>query len=73
MLSEILKWVPVLLSVFITGANCMIFIVIKFNDLKHLEQSVKDLTDTLKDTNKKLDGNAERIAKIEGTCKANHG
>jgi len=70
---ELLKWIPVLISVFITGANCMIFIVIKFNDLKHLEESVKGLTETLKDTNSKLIGTSERIAKIEGKCVANHG
>jgi len=70
---ELLKWIPVLLSVFITGANCMIFIVIKFNDLKHLEASMKNLTETLKETNIKLVGTSERIAKIEGKCTANHG
>jgi len=67
-------------TLLLAGFNAAIFIVIKFNDLKHLEASVKGLVDTLKDTNKeiketndKLDNNAERIAKIEGKCLANHG
>ncbi len=73
MLNEILKWIPVILSIFVTGANCAIFMIMKFNDLKHLEISVKELVETLKETNNKLDNNAERIAKIEGKCTANHG
>jgi hypothetical protein len=70
---EVISIISSLAGLFIAGANCAIFCVIKFNDLKHLETSVKELTDTLKETNNKLDGTAERIAKIEGKCTANHG
>jgi len=70
---EFLKWIPSLISLFLAGANCAIFCIIKFNDLRHLEASVKELTTILKETNEKLDGTAERIATIEGKCKANHG
>lgn len=70
---ELLKWIPSVLGLFLAGFNAAIFIVIKFNDLKHLEESVKDLTKTLTATNEKLIGTAERIAKIEGKCTANHG
>ena len=70
---EIISIIASLAGLFIAGANCAIFCVIKFNDLRHLETSVKELTDTLKETNKKLEGTAERISKIEGKCSATHG
>ena len=70
---ELLKWIPSVLGLFLAGFNAAIFIVIKFNDLKHLEESVKDLTKTLTATNEKLIGTSERISKIEGKCSANHG
>jgi hypothetical protein len=49
------------------------FIKIMKNDLAHLERSVKEITELLKDVNKKLDDNGERIARLEGRCTANHG
>jgi hypothetical protein len=73
MMTEALKWVPALIGLFIAGANCMIFVVIKFNDLVHLDKKIDELTKTIKEMDKKQDGNAERISKIEGKCTANHG
>lgn len=70
---ELLSLVGTGVTLLLAGFNAAIFCVIKFNDLKHLETSVRELTDTLKETNNKLDGTAERIAKIEGKCLANHG
>lgn len=70
---ELLRWIPSLIGLFIAGFNAAIFCIVKFNDLRHLEGSVKELTTILKETNNKLDGTAERIAKIEGKCAANHG
>jgi hypothetical protein len=70
---EIISIVASLVGLFVAGANCAIFCIIKFNDLRHLEESVKELTNILKETNSKLEGTAERIAKIEGKCLANHG
>jgi len=49
------------------------FIKIMKNDLVHLEKNVTALTELLKEVNKKLDKNSERIAKIEDRCAANHG
>jgi hypothetical protein len=60
-------------TLLLAGFNAAIFIVIKFNDLKHLETSVKELVATLKETNKTLMNNGERLATLEGRCKANHG
>jgi hypothetical protein len=70
---ELMRWIPSLIGLFIAGFNAAIFMIIKFNDLKHLETSVKELTKTLTETNEKLGCTAERIAKIEGKCLANHG
>jgi Cu/Ag efflux pump CusA len=71
-----MNWVSLIsigISLLITGFNAALWIVVKFNDLAHLERSVKEITELLKDVNKKLDDNGERIAKLEGRCAANHG
>jgi hypothetical protein len=60
-------------TLILAGANAAFFIVIKFNDLRHLEKSVAELILTLKESVKKQNDNAERLAKIEGKCLANHG
>jgi len=57
------------LSVLSTLCNGAIFMLIKFNDLKHLEISVKDLKDTVKETGNKVDVLAERISCMEGMIK----
>jgi len=70
---EFIKWIPSLIGLFIAGFNAAIFCIVKFNDMKHLEKSLQNLTDVLKKVDEKLDKNSERIAKIEGKCAANHG
>jgi hypothetical protein len=60
-------------GLFLAGANVMIFCIVKFNDLKHQEDALKRIEAGLGEIDKKLDNNAERIAKIEGKCTANHG
>lgn len=70
---ELLRWIPSILGLFIAGFNTAIFIIVKFNDLKHLESSVRELVETLKETNKTLYTNGERLAKLEGRCLSNHG
>jgi len=47
-------------------ANICMFIAIKFNDLRHLELSVKDLKATVEKTGDKLDSLSERISRMEG-------
>ena len=69
---EFIKRIPSLIGLFLAGFNAAIFIVIKFNDLKHLESSISEIKSMIRDYGKKLDNNVERIAKIEGTCSANH-
>jgi hypothetical protein len=66
-------WLPVLVSLFIAGANCAIFAVIKFNDMKHMEEATKRIEKCASDIAKDVKLQGERIAKIEGKCIANHG
>lgn len=63
------EWLPLI----ILGFNAALFIIIKFNDLTHLGKSINEIKESLKEIDKKLDYNAERISTIEGKCKANHG
>ncbi len=60
-------------GLFIAGANCAIFIIIKFNDIKHIAEDIKEIKNALSCIDKKLYTNAEKIGVIEGKCKANHG
>jgi hypothetical protein len=57
----------------LAGANAMIFCIIKFNDLKHQEDSLKRIEAKLADMDSKLDKTSERISRVEGKCQANHG
>ena len=60
-------------SLILAGANAMIFCVVKFNDLRHQEESLKRIEKNQEGMDKKLDKFGERIAAIEGKCSANHG
>jgi len=70
---ELIATIASLSGLFIAGANCAIFVIIKFNDLRHQEESLKRIESYLGEMDKKLDKTSERIAKIEGKCFANHG
>lgn len=70
---NILGWIGLGFTVFITGANCATFMIIKFNDLHHLDLKLDKAIDKLDTMDKKLDNTSERVAKIEGKCVANHG
>lgn len=59
-------------ALFLAGVQAAMFIIIKFNDLKHQETTLTRIEKSLENMDKKLDGTVERIAKIEGTCLANH-
>jgi len=48
--------------------NAAMFLVIRCNDLKHLEISVKELKSTIEKTGEKNDVLIERISKMEGIC-----
>jgi hypothetical protein len=69
---DILSIVATCSSLFVTGFTAAMFIVIKFNDLKHLGEDVRELTTIVKDSIGKQEKLAERVACIEGRCAANH-
>ena len=60
-------------SLIVIGFNAAMFIVLKFNDMKHMEKKLDEIASNVKSIDAKQDSNAERIAKIEGKCTANHG
>lgn len=53
-------------SLIILFINVAMFVAIKFNDLKHLEISVKDLKESIDATGGKVDNLAERVSHMEG-------
>jgi hypothetical protein len=60
------------LPLIVLGFNVAMFIVIKFNDMHHLQLRFDELKKVTDSIDKKLDKNAERISTIEGKCSANH-
>lgn len=69
MLIAIKEYLPLV----VLGFNVAMFIVIKFNDMHHLQLRFDDLIKKIDGIDKKLDHTSERISKIEGKCSANHG
>jgi hypothetical protein len=69
MINIIKEYVPLI----ILGFNVALFVVIKFNDMHHLQLRFDELLKKLDGMDKKLDHTSERIAMVEGKCKANHG
>jgi hypothetical protein len=58
--------IGIIISVVVTLFNAAMFLIIRCNDLKHLEISVKDLKATVEKTGDKLDSLSERISSMEG-------
>ena len=69
MLTAIKEYLPLV----VLGFNAALFLVIKFNDMHHLQLRFDELIKKIDGIDKKLDKDSERIAKIEGKCSANHG
>jgi peptidoglycan hydrolase CwlO-like protein len=63
---EILAVVLSLSGVFLAGVNAAIFAIIKFNDLKHMQESLQRIEKKQTDMEEKLDSVAERVSKVEG-------
>ncbi len=61
------------LPLIVLGFNVAMFIIIKFNDMHHLQKRFDELMERVEQMDKKLDNSLERVATIEGKCKANHG
>jgi peptidoglycan hydrolase CwlO-like protein len=69
MMTIIKEWLPLI----IVGFNAAFFVIVKFNDLVHLDKKLDKIEKKLEDMDKKLDTTSERISKQEGKCTANHG
>ena len=58
-----MNWIAisVIFSIAVTMFNAMIFVLVKFNDLKHLDENMKIVIT-------KVDDLVERVSKMEGIC-----
>ena len=63
---EIIALIASLSGLLIAGANCAIFIIIKFNDMKHIADDIKEIKEDLKCFREKFIRLDERVSKIEG-------
>lgn len=70
---ELLPLLSSLVALFLAGANVAIFCVVKFNDMKHIAEDLREIKASIACIDKKLYIGAEKIGVIEGKCKANHG
>jgi len=61
------KWI---LTSAVVGFNACAFLIIKFNDLCHLEKGVNEIKDCVKELSHKIDNLTERVSKIEGKLEA---
>jgi hypothetical protein len=69
MIAIIKEYLPLI----VLGFNVAMFVVIKFNDMHHLQLRFDELIKKIDGIDKKLDKDSERIANMEGRCRANHG
>ena len=69
MLTIIKEYVPLI----VLGFNAALFLIIKFNDMHHLQLRFDELIKKIDGIDSKLGDSLERISKIEGKCSANHG
>lgn len=72
MLSSMLAWITVGLNILVLIVSIAGFLKVIKNDLTHVQKSLEDLTETVKDIDNKLDKNNEEIAAIQANCKATH-
>ena len=63
---EIISLIASLSGLFIAGANVMIFCIIKFNDLKHMQESLTRIERNQTMLWEKLDKTTERLSCVEG-------
>lgn len=61
-----LVYIGIIISIVVTLFNAAMFLIIRCNDLKHLELSVKDFKDILKGHGEKVDALGQRISCMEG-------
>ena len=57
-------WILILIANFLF--SIVAFVIIKFNDLKHLKKKVDEMKDEIDEIRDKTNSNSEAIAKIKG-------
>jgi uncharacterized protein YoxC len=76
MLTNIANWgtiASVGLNILILLVSIAGFLKVMKNDLFHVQKSLDEIKSTLKEISNEVCTNGERLAKLEGKCKANHG
>lgn len=59
-------------QVLVLGGNVATFMVIKFNDLRHLSKEVKELTNEIKSFKKEFKKVSDSVIAIKATCNETH-
>lgn len=68
-----MNWLPYAnfgLTLLVLAVSLGGFLKVMNNDLHHVQKDLKDIKESQKFTDNKIDSLSERIAKIEGTCSA---
>lgn len=68
-----MNWLPYAnfgLTIVVLAVSLGGFLKVMNNDLQHVQRDLKEIKDSQKSTDNKIDGLGERISKIEGTCLA---
>ena len=63
---NLMNWIPSLVGLFIAGFNTAIFIILKFNDLRHIGKALDEIKVSLREQDKKADDLMQRVSNIEG-------
>lgn len=72
-MNNIVAWVSIGVTLIFTGFNAALWLVVKFNDMKHMADDLKEIKGGVKNIQDIQKHDGERLATIEGRCKANHG
>jgi len=56
----------------VLGGNIATFMIIKFNDLRHLSKAVNELTVEMKSFKKEFKKVSDRVIAMKATCKETH-
>jgi len=63
---ELISIIASLANLFIAGGTVMIFCIVKFNDLKHIQESLERIERNQTMIWEKLDKTTERVSCVEG-------
>lgn len=61
-----------ILQIIVICANIATFMIIRFNDLRHLSNSVKEITAGIKELNTEFKKVSDKVIAMDATCKETH-